>query len=112
MKDIVFKELKLFVEEETPYTWQTKEWKDIPSTYLYQFFDSIGIFVTLYHFDMGEFVPAINMYENYKEKNAPKEGHIELVFDGAESNMIFDTRHEAELAGFEKAFQIFISDFT
>jgi hypothetical protein len=81
--------------------------KDFQENILYEFFDSTGILVTLYHFDMGEFVPLINMYETYGNDNKiATEGHIEIVFDGQHEGLIFDTRKEAEICGFKNAFEI------
>ena len=98
---------RTYINEQTPVDW-TPNWKDIPACYLYDFFDSIHILVTLYHFDMGEFVPLINMYENYTPETTPiaEEGHIEIVFDGQHEGLIFDTRKEAEIVAFEKAFEL------
>jgi hypothetical protein len=73
---------------------------------LYDFFDSIPILITLYHFDMGEFCVKINLYENYREdeKMFESDGHIEEIYDSCDANLIFDTRIEAENHAFVTAF--------
>ena len=78
--------------------------------FLYDFFDKFPLYVILDQFDDCNFFVKITSYEVYDETKAfCQDGHIEEVYESASNGMevfIFESRKDAEIHAFEKAFEI------
>lgn len=76
--------------------------------WLYDFFDSLPIFIILEQFDMGEFYAVVRLFENYGDDKFAQDGHLDWEwYEGKDTqHTIFEKRLDAELDGFEKAFKL------
>jgi len=76
--------------------------------WLYDFFDSFPIFIILQQFDDGDFYALVRLFENYGTDKYAKEGHLDWEFYAGKDHEsgIFTNRIDAEIDGFEHAFEL------
>ncbi len=109
---------RTFINEQTPVDW-SPNWKDIPACYLYDFFDSIEIYVSIpliphkHRCDFGAQVVCRLNDENTVIWNGLDSDYQTLMWQEIrwnetehEKHFAFSSRKEAEIAAFTKAFEL------
>lgn len=112
-------QFETYIAEETPFAFAPNNWKIIPSSYLYQFFDSIGINVSTpliaykRRCDFGAQVAGsingenLNVWRFSWDSEWEACGYISYQEETSDySYHAFNARREAEIAAFTKAFEL------